>query len=846
MRKNWIMMVAILVSMFCVMGAHADGLPLGLDDDNPQIFILNKDAVMLFGTGAKPSKIGKKKVSGQGTIYHAKNKSGDFYLLGKWDDNIGAFTKILGWVGKDDFIRQVNPLTVGEAVKMKLLNGYKKNNALPLRVMSKPQKPLIFMNEPGGKRIEKGGFKYSQYYVYDGKTKDGKNYFLIGEPSKIVDEPLVFDTAIYQGPLPGLKGWIEADFVQEWCNNLVLEYNSEKDAVEERYTNEMPAVIYEANTIQSELLAKEPLKAYWKHCVEQNSSGDAEDSKANFDPIGIHPDVERLLILDKKDKWFNVASLGSITGEKLGETDIGQLKSKLNKTVANLKKVDVCFVVDATGSMRDEIDAVGDFLLDLCTAFANVANNGTAKITFQKPGSDVFLFDAGVDICVSLVLYQDIGAEDISESSNKAPFQTKVIFQGVSLKTGRTELRKIKKFLDAGKLEGGTEAMHNGLLRSLTESEIWRKNAYERVLILIADEPGDSGGANQKDVLNAMPAPNDVDGNHNEDKIKRTYTHLYAIYTGDTGYRKFKKNLKELTDKSNERIVNLPDFKKHKSADKDMLKQHLCIPIEVAQENVIKTVNLAFDKVTKDDQPSREQRQQITQKSSLDLQEWAVELAAKEAGTSIEELRRLTKGVAYLKGWTQLNQEGLTHDVYRERVYISQPKLLKLQRDMDGFAEQLNSTIKGEAGQWRGASPQETAVEAFILAVAKASGDDKVVEDKEVRRELVKDICGGEYNESLIKFLRISRDLPVTPKSGGLLGMTVHELRNLNIKKLSKMTKHLANKARCLKNILDGYSCPEDYMDVVTQERIPKNWIHKVVMANTTELYCYVPIQYLP
>jgi len=839
MRKNRIMMVAILVSMFCVMGAHADGLPLGMDNDNPQIFILNKDVVTLFGTGAKSSNIGNRRLLGMGMIYHAKakDKSGQFYLLGKYDDEYERFTEILGWVGEDDIIMKSTPVTVGEAVRMRILTGYKKSNATPLRVMSKPQKPLIFKDAPHGRQKETGGFRYSLYYVYDVKIANGKVYFLVGKSSKLVDEPLVFSTAFYTQPLPELKGWIEADSVQEWVNNLVLEYNAEKSAVAERYINEIPAMIYESPDIHSRVIAKEPLQEFWGHLFMGKSGNkrQTKDALANFDPIGIHPDVERLLILDKKDEWYNVVSLGSITGKKLSETDIGQLKSKLNKIVANLKKVDVCFVVDATGSMREEIEAVSDFL-DLCMSFPRVANSGETKIHFQTSEGEEMVCDATADINVSLVFYQDIGEKDVSESSKQSPFQTKVIFKGVSLKTGRTELGKIEKFLEEGKLDGGTEAMHNGLLRALTEPGIWRKNAYERVLILIADEPGDSGGANPKQVLRAMPVPKG-EGQHNEDALKREYTDLYAIYTGDEGYKEFKKNLRILTNKGNKRIFDLQEFKTKGSANKEMLKKQLRIPFENAQANVVSTLNNAFALITEDEKKPF--------CGSAVLQKRAVELAAAEAGISIEDLRRLTKGVASFKGWTQLKQEGLTHDVYRERVYISRPRLNRLQRDMEDFAERLNWALK--QGGWRGASPQETAVEAYILAVAQASGDDKVVDDKALRRELVKEICAGEYNnESRVKFIRISGDLPVTPKSGGLLGMTVHDLRNLNIRKLSMMTKHLANKARCLQNILDGYSCPEDYMDVVSEKRISKNWIHKVVMANTTELYCYVPVQYLP
>lgn len=132
--------------------------------------------------------------------------------------------------------------------------------------------------------------------------------------------------------------------------------------------------------------------------------------------------------------------------------NVATLNSADSKTVA--KKIDIAFVVDATGSMADELEYLKVELIDVIDSVKET--NGAAQIT------------------IGSVFYRDEGDDYITKKSDFS-----------------TDINKTVNFIKAQSADGGgdfPEAVHSALDVAINDLQ-WSDNARSRILFLMLDAP---------------------------------------------------------------------------------------------------------------------------------------------------------------------------------------------------------------------------------------------------------------------------------------------------------------------------------------------------------------------
>src|SRR5262249_8671002 len=153
-----------------------------------------------------------------------------------------------------------------------------------------------------------------------------------------------------------------------------------------------------------------------------------------------------------------------------------------------------------------------------------------------------------MDINVSLITYQDLNGKE-----GGRPYVSKVHFAGASLERDLARIQAGFADLTRKALAGGLEAIHAGIERAMTEPGGWRDDAAVRIMIVVGDEPGDSGDKEQRSALDRFPVtlPLIKDQLANLkldpkalDVWRRATTTVYGIYTDPHDFAKFKHNLR--------------------------------------------------------------------------------------------------------------------------------------------------------------------------------------------------------------------------------------------------------------------------------------------------------------
>jgi hypothetical protein len=123
-------------------------------------------------------------------------------------------------------------------------------------------------------------------------------------------------------------------------------------------------------------------------------------------------------------------------------------------SVHQSQKLELCFIVDATGSMSDELEFLKDDLEDVIQRVENE--------------------NSGLEILTSSVFYRDVDDKYVVRSSE---FTSK--------------LSKTLGFIDDQKADGGgdfPEAVHSALLEAIDELQ-WSENTLSRIAFLLLDAP---------------------------------------------------------------------------------------------------------------------------------------------------------------------------------------------------------------------------------------------------------------------------------------------------------------------------------------------------------------------
>ncbi len=229
----------------------------------------------------------------------------------------------------------------------------------------------------------------------------------------------------------------------------------------------------------SNLLSKDPFKtypAYWSffpnNRISVNVTG--TDSKPISDaPVMLKQDG-KIIYKSKTDNsgnaelWadlfqhnpnLNVASLSiDVNNGAVTSTMVKTFKDGINKIVVApapaANNIEIAFVVDATGSMGDEIEFLKSELLDVITRVKS--NNPSATVS------------------TSSVFYRDKMDEYVTKISNFT-----------------TDINSTINFIKAQSANGGDdfpEAVHSGLDKAVNELQ-WSAKAKARILFLILDAP---------------------------------------------------------------------------------------------------------------------------------------------------------------------------------------------------------------------------------------------------------------------------------------------------------------------------------------------------------------------
>lgn len=386
----------------------------------PQVFVINRDDPSVFAqpNGGSPKSVAVK----MGEMYFAKDRRSNYYLLAKYDNLQGKWGKELGWVSADDVLLNGTPKTVAEAVKDGVIpdesrlrdsSAMTRTNALHLRVVSKPERQIDVSRKPGDSNVGGSNWKFTWYYVFDLKKVAGKWYYLIGTSPTLY--PVLDPDTSSKNADVSLLGWIDATSVKEWCSNVVLEYNCDELAVRERLgagrgtttkaRGSKPARIMQGPDWSSKPVATEQVIEYWGHLDGKTSDASGNTPLAQVDPIGLVPSVPRFHVVSKKDDWYKVATLGSVDGQ-VSQSEIARTMMKLEDACNKIRQVDLVFVVDATGSMNNEIAAVLKWLQGLSDSVAKRSQTG--RMTPIIIGGERKEFPTDMEIFASLISYQDV------------------------------------------------------------------------------------------------------------------------------------------------------------------------------------------------------------------------------------------------------------------------------------------------------------------------------------------------------------------------------------------------------------------------------------------------------
>ncbi|MCP4351534.1 MAG: VWA domain-containing protein [Desulfobacterales bacterium] len=866
---------------------------------SPLIYTINKSGIPFYkhSSGFEQTSVDKIQL---GEIYFGASEEHDRILLGKYNQLEKCFTRIDGWVLKDDLVIGRKPVRVWEAIEKGLElsdasdgKDEKKKNHLYLKVLAKPEFKFEPRSKPGNKASkleEKSGGRLVWKYVYDmkkikeqvEKKEVEKWWYLVGVGSDLFLVPHVQDTSSFaEEARKRLLGWIPEDQVMPWVSNVVMEYNTEKDAVVDRlecdnpsalykidlsklrdkgvpdevvrkiggdvtkpnvfklktewnalseeypmirgYSQKIgcPAVMYMEKREGSQIKAREMLKQLWK--PEDKSFKLTTD----FDPTGLSKEYPRYHVVEEyEDGWIKVASLGSLTGT-LSETEIARLIRGAQSASDNLRSVDLVFVIDATGSMRNEIKQVHqfleDFVIQISSKYKEVSVSLPAGITDKQ-------IDTSLLINVSLVLYQDIHPRGNT-------YKTNILFRRLTLPG---QLVDIKSKLKNIQLGGGEEALHDGLLTALNTANLWSGEYSQRIIVLIADEPGDAGGATQAQVLSAMPLPIEKlkELKFDTAKVKKTdYTRLWAIYTENRRYDHFKQNVSSLTAPN--RIIHIADFERRSGMQKLVRDELYAVLVDIGKivNNRVKLLsNIIRDGLPKEDK---------IKDSPTMLDHVAIEAALERTGMNLEELSVISE-VAFVDGYVKEKYLYHKYPTFRRRIMIEEEKLMLLKRTVKDFALYLKEALDSQDAQK--SEPAQIVGYAMLYAIAMVVGDYDIIDKLEgkpsIRKKAINEWwkTGETSNKTVAELIKAPDFLPLSKK--GIFGVTCEELKKWDYDKLRTENNILLQKSHCMELIIADKTIPNVCEKCLTWTGKTKRWRYQP--PNSNAKYIYFPESMIP
>jgi hypothetical protein len=476
--------------------------------------------------------------------------------------------------------------------------------------------------------------------------------------------------------------------------------------------------------------------------------------------------------------------------------------------------------------MKGEIQQVVQFLSD----YSAMIRDQYKKRSVQLAGRSSASINTSLNIKVSLILYQDI--------QPSGTFNTRILFKKLTIPGQLPKIQRAFKQIPA-MLGGSREALHDGLLTALNQSDLWSGEYSHRMIILIADEPGDSGGATQGKVLGAMPLPRQKLQALRFDpaKVNKTdFTRLWAIYTGNTSFDKFNRNVRQLT--TPDRIIHIRDFNSNR-AQRETVQKKLYASLDDAGQ-------VTDEKVKMLSELTRHGKSQAATKLSSPtmLVRVAIDAALKRTGMTIEELSKLSD-VAFVVGFTKEQYSYHSQPTFRRRIVIEENELITLKETVKAFTLNLRQALNSIVPQRR--DPQELVGQAMMYAIAAIEGDYdtmEILDDPLKRGRAINQWwkTGETSNQTIADLIKAPQFLPLSKT--GIFGVTRQALRNWSFDRLRKETNTLLQKIGCMDLVINDKTVPNRVGTCLSHKGKTKRWRYQP--PNSATKYIYLPDWMIP
>ena len=502
-----------------------------------------KDRVRQFVVSEPVPAEGKRHALPLGTVMVAVGADDPYVWLAHYKEVRDCVTEIAGPVLRTHLIEGVDAMTVGEVARdhpelaERLRQQYPlasrlihENNGIELRTLLPPEtrtRPRVAPREdaPENKKATIGDTYFWRYVMGIRKDDEGNRWLLLSTHSRVHDsDALDTRTSHAQEGQFRIQGWVPEKNLHPWPTNVVLELNAHRDAVAERLREYVdPAAIIRklprraaqnrpgslkdlAREEGIEVLAKEAPE-FWEHAFRDEDERSKDNPYvAQFLPQGLRASTVRVHVQagDEGDGWVRGATLAGIDGE-IDYAEWIKVQRAMVRVIENLSKIEVLIVLDSTGSVKREIDDIGQALRLLNERLLRTSA-GTAGVRTKafRTLREIVITELPIDVRVSLMIFSHQGHEewDGTELVDCRPFEgrlpktriprTAYVFRGLSV---RNEIARIQKgvrtarcIVDHG--DGGDEeATLYALRRAVSDRHIWGDRMIgQQVIVLVTDE----------------------------------------------------------------------------------------------------------------------------------------------------------------------------------------------------------------------------------------------------------------------------------------------------------------------------------------------------------------------
>jgi hypothetical protein len=401
-------------------------------------------------------------------LFEHKRVGGKTYHLAGTVDETGEtikLDKIIGWFADDDV------LTTREAMKQ---SGIYAKGLVVTRWDAGGGGGAAVVKEanlrkgPGSAYASNHEAKmYRFYYVFKtiklGRTK----YYLLGGSDTISD--------IYS-PGDTLLGWISQDRLLEWNTRQAIEFD--KSTLEKRKKN--PAKIYATSDevirkMESDLAGVKLEKEIEPEAEEDVSIKEWSHDMQRFPLLEVasntkYPEMGPIMKVGYiGDQIFMGDAKGTVKRH-----DVNRARQKLAKMMNSLNDLNICFVIDSTGSMRNYFAPAADAVKRIIKHVSDTYTSQARKSKSEDPP----------DVKFSVLFYRDYIDEEMEHSYLKKRYPYTANAEEI-IRRIMAERRMICR--GCGGKGDELEAMYFGIHQAIIEGEPEIDPNSHKVIILIGD-----------------------------------------------------------------------------------------------------------------------------------------------------------------------------------------------------------------------------------------------------------------------------------------------------------------------------------------------------------------------